>query len=361
MIYTAKPLISEEEIKAVSEVLNSGMIAAGKKVKEFEKEFSSYIGTKHGIATSSGTTALDIMLKASGIKQGDEVIVPSFTFIATANSVLFQNAKPVFSDVDLNTYNITAEYINEKITSKTKAVIVVHLFGNPVDINPIKELCDEKGILLFEDAAQAHGAEYKGRKAGSLGLASSFSFYATKNMTTGEGGMILTNNKEISRKAHILIDQGQEKKYLHTVLGYNYRMTDIAASIGLVQLRKLEEMNKKRIENALFLTKHLSKVKGIITPEITKDSKHVYHQYVIRVVEEEYGLSREELIKRLNENGIFPAIHYPIPVHMQPLYKNLGYKEKLENTELLSKQVLSLPTHPLVEKKWLEKMVELIL
>ena len=354
MIYTAKPFIGEEEIKEVEKVLRSGMLAQGERVRKFEEEFSSYVECKYGIATSNGTSALDVMLRASDVE--GEVIVPSFTFIATANSVSYQNLKPVFADVDVETFNITAEHINEKITSKTKAVIVLHLFGNPVEMDSIKEICEEKGIMIFEDSAQAHGSEYKGKKVGSLGLASSFSFYATKNMTTGEGGMITTNDEGIYKKAKIIVDQGQESKYKHTLLGHNFRMTEIAGALGLVQLKRLERFNEKRRENAEFLNKRI-KAKGIILPKENENGKHVYHQYVIRVVEEDYGISREELIKRLKENGIAPAIHYPIPIHKQPIYDR---GETLENSERLAKEVLSLPIHPLVEKEHLERIVRVI-
>ncbi len=361
MIYTAKPFIGEEEKRAVLEVLNSGMIASGEKVREFEQKFSEYIGTKFAITTSNGTTALDVMLKASNIKEGDEVIVPSFTFIATANSVLYQKAKPVFADID-ETYNLDINSVLENITPKTKAILLVHMFGNPVNLKPFLDLQEDKGIIIFEDSAQAHGALYKGRKVGSFGLASSFSFYATKNMTTGEGGAVLTNNGKIAKRARLIINHGQTKKYEHEVLGYNYRMTNINAAIGLEQLKKLDSFNKKRRENSYFLTSKLKGVNGIIPPKETPNSFSVYHQYVIRVVEEEYGESREKLINRLKENSIVPAIHYPKPIHEQPLYKKLGIKpkKKLENTERFCKEVLSLPIHPLVPKEALEKMVEII-
>jgi len=344
MIPVSKPFVDESEIINVVEVLKSGMLASGERVKKFEEEFANYIGCDYAVATTSGTVALDIALKALDVKPGDEVIVPDFTFIATANAVLFQNAKPVFADVDEKTFNIDPNDVLEKITPKTKAIIGVHLFGHPFDVKAITEICEDHKLFLVEDCAQAHGAEYKGRKVGSFGTVSCFSFYATKNMTTGEGGMVLTNEKEIERKLRLLVNHGQEQKYLHTTLGYNYRMTDIQAAIGLAQLKKLESFNERRIRNAEYLSSHL-KV-PLVTPHREKDVKHVYHQYVVKL-KEDFPMSREDFISYLKENGIGTAIHYPLPIHKQPLYRNLGYSDNLcpVSTEL-SKVVLSLPVHP---------------
>ncbi|HIP66829.1 MAG TPA: DegT/DnrJ/EryC1/StrS family aminotransferase [Candidatus Nanopusillus sp.] len=358
MIPICKPLIDEAEIKNVVEVLRSGMLACGEWVKRFEEEFAKFIGVKYAVATTSGTVALDIALKAIGIKSGDEVIVPDFTFIATANAVLFQNAKPVFADVDEKTFTIDPDDVLEKITPKTKAIIGVHLFGHPFDVKAIKEICEDHNLFLIEDCAQAHGAEYKGRKVGSFGDVSCFSFYATKNMTTGEGGMVLTNNREIERKLRLLINHGQEQKYLHTTLGYNYRMTNIQAAIGIAQLRKLEIFNERRIKNAEYLNKHL-KV-PLETPYKKKDVKHVYHQYVVKI-KEDFPMSRDEFINYLSEKGIGSAVHYPLPIHKQPLYQKLGYPENLcpVATEL-SKVVLSLPVHPALTEKELRFICEVI-
>lgn len=253
MIPISKPLLDETEIKNVIEVLKSGMLASGAEVNNFENAFADYIGTKYAIATTSGTTALDIVLKALDIRSGDEVIVPDFTFISTANAVLFQNARPVFVDIDEETFAIDPGNVIEKISSKTKAIIGVHLFGHPFDVKAIREICEDYNLFLVEDCAQAHGAEYKGQKVGSFGDAGCFSFYATKNITTGEGGIVTTNNKEIEEKMRLIINHGQSEKYLHTTLGYNYRMTNIQAAIGCAQLGKLEEFNERRITNAEYL------------------------------------------------------------------------------------------------------------
>lgn len=331
------------------------MLAQGKIVNEFENNFSNYIGGKNSIAVSNGTVALDISLKSIGIEDGDEVITTPFTFIATANSILYQNAKPIFADVDEQTFNINPEEILDKITNKTKAIIGVHLFGHPFDIKAIREICDDYKLNLVEDSAQAHGAEYEGKKVGIFGTGC-FSFYPTKNITAGEGGMITTNNNEINKLCRLLRNHGQSSKYYHTILGYNYRMTDIQAAIGIVQLKKLDEFNKKRIQNADYLNKHI-KVDGIITPYRDSKVKHVYHQYVIKLGE---NINREKLMKYLDSKGIGYAVHYPIPIYKQSLYQKLGYKDDCPVTEKLANTVLSLPVHPALSEENLKYITDAI-
>ncbi len=353
MIPISKPFIGEEEIQAVKEVLESGMLVQGEKVEKFENEFAKYIGCKYGIAVSSGTTALQVGLKALGISKGDEVITTPFSFIATANSILYVGGKPVFADINPETFNIDPEKIEEKITNKTKAVLIVHLFGNPCEMDEIMKICKEHDLFLIEDACQAHGAEYKGKKVGSFGDLSCFSFYATKNMTTGEGGTILTNNEEIAEKAKLLRNHGQEKTYEHKILGFNYRMSDIQAAIGLVQLKKLEEMNKKRMENAKIFNENLSKISWLKIPFIEKNKKHVFHQYTIKVL----NGKRDYVLNKLNERGVGAKVYYPKPIHLQLVYKKLGYNENLPVSEEIAKQVLSLPVHPLLTKNDLNKII----
>ena len=363
MIPISKPVFGEEEINAVKEVLTSGFVAQGKKVEEFEKEFFDYLDTNHAIAVSNGTIALDVALKASGIKQGDEVIVPSFTFISTANSILFQGAKPVFADVDERTFNINPDDVLKKITDKTKAIIGVHLFGHPFDVKAIQDICEDHNLILIEDCAQAHGAEYGDRRVGSFGLVSCFSFYATKNMTTGEGGMLTTDSNEIAETCRLLRNHGESQKYCHTMLGYNYRMTDIQAAMGLVQLKKLDGFSEKRINNAVHLNKHL-KASGLNTPSMKKGVKHVYHQYAVTIEEGEgFPMSRDEFMQYLKATGVGCAIHYPLPIHKQPLYQQLGYTD--ENVQCpvataLSKKILSLPVHPALTEKDLRYIAETI-
>ena len=250
MIPIAKPLIGDEEIEEVVKVLKSGFIAQGPKVAEFEEKFAEYIGVKHAVATSSGTTALHTALLALGIKAGDEVVTTPFTFAATSNSVLYVGAKPVFVDVNPETYNIDPEKIAEAITDKTKAIMPVHLYGQPADMDPIREIADENDLKVIEDAAQAHGAVYRGKMVGSMGDAACFSFYPTKNMTTSEGGMVTTDDGATADAARAIRAHGESQRYTHVMLGYNFRMTDVAAAIGLAQLKKLDTFNGKRIENA---------------------------------------------------------------------------------------------------------------
>ncbi|ALV63884.1 Putative aminotransferase, DegT family [Thermococcus sp. 2319x1] len=354
----AKPLIGEEEIEAVVEVLKSGMLAHGKEVEAFEREFAEYLGVKHGIAVSNGTAALDVALKALKIGPGDEVITTPFTFIASANSILFQGAKPVFADIDPKTYNLDPNDVLEKISDKTKAIIVVHLYGQPANMEAFKEIAEDYKLYLVEDCAQAHGAEFEGRKVGTFGDIAAFSFYPTKNMTTGEGGMVVTNDDELAKRADLIRNHGQAEKYLHVELGYNLRMTNISAAIGRVQLKKLDEWNERRIENAKLLTKGISNIKGLTPPYVDGRVKHVFHQYVVRV-EDDFPLSRDELMAKLREKGIGTAVHYPIPVHHQPLYQRLGYpKDICPNAIDASKRVLSLPVHPAVNREDIEYIIE---
>ena len=347
----AKPLIRDEEINAVVKVLKSGMLASGKEVEAFEREFAQYLGAKYGIATCNGTTALDVALKALKIKEGDEVITTPFTFIASSNSILFQGAKPVFCDIDEKTFNLNPEEVLEKITPKTKAILVVHLYGQPADMKAFKEIAEDYRLYLIEDCAQAHGAEFKGQKVGTFGDVAAFSFYPTKNMTTGEGGMVVTNDDELAKKARLIRNHGQTRKYYHEELGHNFRMTNVSAAIGRAQLKKLDEWNAKRAENAKLLTRGIEKIKGLTPPYIDPRVKHVFHQYVIRV-EDDFPLTRDELMEKLREKGIGTAVHYPMPVHWQPLYQKLNYPRNIcPNAIEASRRVLSLPVHPAVSEE----------
>jgi perosamine synthetase len=363
MIPIAKPIIGNDEIQAVTEVLKSGMLAQGKVVEEFETSFADYVGVRNAIAVSNGTVSLDLALKAIGIKPGDEVIVPSFTFISTANAVLFQGAKPVFADVDGRTFNINPEDVSEKISERTKAIIGVHLFGHPFDVDAIQEICEDCNLYLIEDCAQAHGAEYKGKRVGKFGVAGCFSFYATKNMTTGEGGMITTNSDEIAKVCRLLRSHGESQKYLHSRLGYNYRMTDILAAIGVAQLKKLDDLNGKRVNHAEYFDEHL-KVAGLTVPYKKKGVRHVYHQYAVTIEEEDgFPVSRDELMKYLSDKEIGCAVHYPLPIHKQPLYQRMGYTDENVTCPVataLSKKILSLPVHPALTEKDLIYIAETI-
>ncbi len=276
----SKPIIGDEEISAVTNVLKSGKLTSGVQVQRFELEFANYCGTDYAIATNSGTSALHAALIASGIGHGDEVIVPSFSFIATASSVSMTGATPVFVDVDNFTYNINPCKIEDKITSKTRAVLGVHLFGQPFDVKFLRDICCDNNLLLIEDAAQAHGAMINNQKVGSFGDFGCFSFYATKNMMTGEGGMITTNSKEYARRLKLIINHGQSDKYLHTALGYNYRMTDISAAIGIAQLNKLNIFNNKRRKNAQYYDGHIHISTGIDIPAIIISAYSLFAEFV---------------------------------------------------------------------------------
>ena len=366
-INIASPKIGKEEIKAVTEVLKSGMLAQGPKVSEFEEKFARFIGVKYAIATSSGTTALEIALRAAGIGPDDEVITSPFTFIASANSILFTGARPVFADIVEQTFNLDPDKIEAKITKKTKAIMPVHLYGNACAMTKIMVIAKKRKLAIIEDACQAHGAEWGGKKVGSFGLAGAFSLYPTKNMTTGEGGMITTNSKEIYDKANLLRAHGSKIKYYHDILGYNYRMTDIEAAIGIEQLKKLNKFNNLRIKNAKYLNKNLSKIPGIIMPEAQAGAKHVYHQYTIRITPEfacppkpwrRRGLTRDEVLAKLTEAGIGTAVFYPLPINEQKVYKDLDYKSNTPIAEKVSQEVISLPVHPGLKEKDLKYIVK---
>jgi perosamine synthetase len=350
MINIAKPQIGEEEKKAVLEVLDSGMIAQGPRVKAFEEAFAAMCGVSHAIATTSGTTALHVSLLAAGIGKGDEVITSPFTFIASANSILYTGARPVFVDIDPVTFNIDPELIEAAITSRTKAILPVHLYGLCCDMDPILAIAEKHHLQVIEDVCQSHGAMYKGKRAGSFGIGA-FSFYPTKNMTSAEGGMITTDDAVMDEKCRVIRQHGMRRRYYHDELGFNFRMTDVHAAIGLEQLKKLENRNDQRRANARFLSTHL---KGVIVPIEQEGYTHVYHQYTVRVP----GGKRDALRTFLQENGVGSEIYYPVPVHKQPFYTGeLGYDITLPEAEMAATEVLSLPVHPALTQSDLDLIV----
>ncbi len=346
MIPIAKPLIGRDEIDGVISVMNSGTICEGPKVKEFEESFARFIGTEHAVAVNSGTAALHISLLAHGIGLGDEVITTPFTFIASANSILFTGARPVFADVEPDHFNIDPEDIKNRITPKTKAIIPVDLYGHPADMTAIMEIANDHGIPVIEDSCQAHGASCNGKMAGSFDTGC-FSFYPTKNMTTSEGGIITSDDSSFIERAKMIRSHGSKVRYYHEMLGFNLRMTDISAAIGLAQLKKIDYYNERRIENAELMTEKLSGIKGIVTPTIRPGYRHVFHQYTIRITDE-FTMPRDAVINKLNLAGIGTMVYYPIPIHLQPYYQELGYKESHPVAERAAKEVLSLPIHPSV-------------
>ena len=350
MIPAAKPLIGAEERQAVDRVLQSGMVAQGPEVAAFEEEFSALVQGRHCIAVNSGTSALHMAFIAGGIKPGDEVIVPSFTFAATANSVALAGGTPVFADIESDYFCLDPAAVEAAITPKTRAIMPVHLYGHPAAMDVFTDIAKRHDLLLFEDAAQAHAASLHGTPVGAWGLAASFSFYPTKNMTSGEGGMITTASDSVARMARILRNQGMEKRYENEVVGFNTRMTDIHAAIGRVQLTKLAGWTAQRQKNAAFLNEHLQ---GVVVPPVAPGAVHVYHQYTIRVV----GQDRDAFAKALADEGVGSGVYYPIPNHRLPSF---GLTLDLPETERAAKEVLSIPVHPALSQGELETVVEKI-
>ena len=350
MIPVAKPEIGKAERKAVDRVLRSGLLAQGPEVSSFEKEFSKIVGDRECVAVNSGTSALHIALLSLGIGKGDEVIVPSFTFAATANSVALTGATPIFVDIDPQTFCIDPIAIAKAITAKTKAIQVVHLYGLPAEMPAIMKLAKKHKLLVIEDAAQAHLASVEGSPVGTFGDAAAFSFYPTKNMTSGEGGMIVFKDSSVARTARLYRNQGMEKRYENEIVGFNLRMTDIHAAIGRVQLSQLDGRTKKRQENAAYLSMHLSEY--VVVPTVPEGYSHVFHQYTIKIEGD-----RDKFANKLTELGIGSGVYYPIPVHELPAF---GKKKKLSNTSAVCNQVLSLPVHPLLSLKDLKKIVNAV-
>ncbi|MEM3730864.1 MAG: DegT/DnrJ/EryC1/StrS family aminotransferase [Candidatus Bathyarchaeia archaeon] len=346
--------IKEEINKSVQSVIEKGIFILGEEVKKFEEEFSNYVGVKHGVGVNSGSDALFLALKALGIKKGDEVITASHTFIATVDAITRNGAIPVFVDINPETYCINPEKIEEKITKKTRAILPIHIYGHPADMNPILEIAQTHNLYVIEDACQAHGAEYKGRKAGSMGDVACFSFYPTKNLGAyGDCGIIVTDNDEIATKLRMLRNYGQRQKYHHDFIGINSRLDEIQAAVLRVKLKHLDEWNDKRRENAKLYNELLANTE-IVTPT-EKNAKHVYHIYAIRCKK------RESLQQHLLKNEIQTLIHYPIPVHRQKAYSNLSSNNNLPVTEKICKEILSLPMFPQLTKKEIEHVVTTII
>lgn len=353
MIPIASPLIGEEEKAAVLEVLGSGQLAQGRKVKEFEEAFAAWCGVKYAIATSSGTAALHVALLAHEVGADDEVMTTPFSFIASANCALYVGARPTFADIELGTFTLDVDDVRQRITNRTKAIIPVHLYGQMCEMNAFAEMAERYGLILVEDACQAHGAALNGKGVGAFGTAC-YSFYPTKNMTTSEGGMITTNDARIADRARLIREHGSSKRYVHDCLGFNFRMTDISAALGLVQLKKVNGWNEQRRRHAAYLSERLSRVEGVIPPFVREGATHVFHQYTIRVKD------RELITKKLMDHGIGFGVYYPTPIHQQPLYRKMGFRDYLPNAELASAEVVSLPIHPSLSQDDLNSIVEAV-
>lgn len=354
MIPIAGPIIGEEEIQAVVEVLKSGSLREGEKCRQFEQGFAKMVGAKYATTVSSGTAALHIAY-TNLIQPGDEVLVPAFTFFATASMVVWAGGVPVFCDIDPKTFCIDLDDAEKRITSKTRAIAPVHLFGNACDVDGVLALAKKYDLRIIWDAAQAHLTQYKGRDIGSYGDAVCYSYYATKNMTTGEGGMITSNDKNFIDRCVLLKHQGQERKYYHTVMGTNYRMTDIQAAIGLQQLRKIKRYTKKRRENAARLNGGLKGLEGIVIPYIPPGVIHSYHQYTILLPDHK---DRTKVINKLKEHGIGCGINYPVPLHLQPVFEGYVRGVALPCSEGIAKRCLSLPVHPALTSDGIQIIID---
>jgi perosamine synthetase len=362
LIRINQPMIGKEEIEAVTEVLKSGILTEksgmGPRVLEFEKEFARFVGAKHAVAVTSGTAALHSALLVAGVKEGDEVVLPSFTFHATAEVVLLCGAQPVFADIDPDTYTVTTETVESALTTNTKAIIPVHLYGLPAEIDPIKKLARDRGVTLIEDAAQAHGAEYKNSMIGSIGDMTCFSFYAGKNMTTGEGGMITTNDDDYSEKLRMVRTHGEQRPYWPTMIGNNYRMNEVLAAIGLAQVKKLPSFLEKRRKNAKFLSEKLGVLGKVMPPKEPEGRKHAWYVYTLRLRGANAG-KRNKVIEKLRSKNIEAVVYYESPLHMLPLYREFSVTRRpLPETEKACRQVFSLPVHPRLDESELDYMFE---
>jgi len=347
-ISPAKPLIGDEERAAVDRVLRSGMLAQGPEVAAFETEFSEHFGLGRAcVAVNSGTSGLHLGLLSSGIKAGDEVIVPSFTFAATANSVALTGATPVFADIDPDSFCLSAAAVEAAVTDRTVGILPVHLYGHPADMTGLMAVAAKHDLQVFEDAAQAHGASLQGTPVGSFGTFGMFSLYPTKNMTSGEGGMVSVASDEIERMMRLYRNQGMMRQYENEVVGFNARMTDIHAAIGRVQLTKVGAWTKRRQENAAFLSANL---RGVTVPPVAEGAVHVYHQYTVRVPQDRDGLAKALKAEHNVGSGMF----YPVPNHrLKPFQADV----ELPETERAARECLSLPVHPSLSQADLERIV----
>jgi perosamine synthetase len=336
----ARPIIGDEEREAVDRVLRSGMVAQGPEVAAFEREFSDhFVQGRPTVAVNSGTSGLHLGLLAAGVGAGDEVIVPSFTFAATGNSVALTGATPVFVDIEPETFSLDPAAVEAAITPRTRGILPVHLYGHPARLRELSAIAEKHGVALYEDAAQAHGASLDGRPVGAWGSFAMFSLYPTKNMTSGEGGMVTLADDALARKVRLLRNQGMEKQYENEVIGFNARMTDIHAAIGRVQLTKVDAWTARRQQNAAFLDANL---RGVVVPPVAEGAVHVYHQYTIRVAEDRDGFVRA--LKE--EHQVGSGVYYPIPNHRLPSLSPYAPGLDLPVTEAAAREVVSLPVHP---------------
>ncbi len=363
LIRINQPLIGKEEIDSVVEVLRSGLLTdksgMGPRVLEFERSFARFVGAKHAVATVNGTAALHAALLAADIGPEDEVILPSFTFLGAANAVLLTGATPVFADIDKDSYCLRTDSVEEAITRKTKAIIPTDLYGLPSDLKSILEIAKGKSINVIEDAAQAHGAQFDGKRVGSIADMTCFSFYAGKSLTTGEGGMVTTNDDEYAQALRMIRSHGEQRPYWATRLGHNYHMTELCAAIGIAQLKKLPGFLEKRRENAELAAEKLGMSGKLILPKEPDGRKHAWYVYTVRL-RGVNAAKRNKIVDKLWNKNIEAAVYYSTPVHSTPLYRdsNVSRKGRLPETERASRQVFSLPVHPGMEPEDIDYVSE---
>jgi perosamine synthetase len=350
----ARPIIGDEERAAVDRVMRSGMVAQGPEVAAFEEEFSKhFVEGRPTVAVNSGTSGLHLGLLAAGIGPGDEVIVPSFTFAATGNSVALTGATPVFADIEPATFSLDPVAVEAAVTPRTRAIMPVHLYGHPARMGELLAIAERHGLAVFEDAAQAHGASLDGRPVGTFGRFAMFSLYPTKNMTSGEGGMVTTDSPELARGVRLLRNQGMERQYENEVVGFNARMTDIHAAIGRVQLTKVDAWTARRRANAAFLDANLQ---GVLVPPVADGATHVYHQYTVRVTDDRDGF----VAALKDEHRVGSGVYYPIPNHRLPSLAPYAPGLDLPETERAAREVVSLPVHPSLTQSDLDRIVEAV-
>jgi perosamine synthetase len=360
VISIASPIIESEEIEAVNQVLQSGVLAQGPKVSELETAFAAYCGTKYAAAVNSGTAAIHAALYAAGVRGGDEVITVPFSFIATINPILMLNARPVLVDIDPQTFNLDVTKLEQAITSKTKAILPVHLYGQPADMDEIQAIAAKHGLKVIEDACQAVGAEYKGKCTGGLGNAGCFSLYATKNIMCGEGGIVTTDDESYITAIKQFRQHGMSVQYEYIDLGYNYRMSDLHAAIAVEQLKKANDFTALRRRNATLLDEGLTGITGLIRPEIADDRTHVYHQYTVRITDD-FPVKRHDLVVALKEKGIIAGVYYPKCLHTFPHVAKFGYSVgDFPVAEQAAAEVLSLPVHPRVSEADVQTVIDAI-
>ena len=356
-ISIAKPILGKDTLKSIEKIIETGYLRQGPYVKEFEELFKERVGAKYAYACNNGTSALHLAY-LSTVSKGDEVIVPSFTFLDTASMVYYSMAKPIFADIDPETFIIDVEDVKEKITPKTKAIVPVHLFGNAANIHALQDICGDNNLYLIHDSAQAHGTKYDGVDVGSIDDLGCYSFYPSKTLTTGEGGMVTTNDPELDKKGRLLRAHGDDARYHHVVLGFNYRLTEMQAVLGIDQMKRFDDFLVKRKNSGEYLTNKIQKIEGLTPQKITEKAEPSYSYFSIKMNPEKFKCTRDEFMKALQAENIDCAIHYPTPLTKQPIIEEKFNPAPCPVSEELSTIIMSLPMHPGLTKENLEQILE---